>query len=141
GVRIRDALSPREHAAPGGGSAWPDPVPGGGGRRPEHGGVLPEPEGDTVKGAPVVTARLVALTRLTAAVAWRSAGAQVGGAPDCRARPGSWPIFARGWPRCRSSPSPSARAPARGATARGRAGATGITIPSNWRGCRSTSPT
>src|SRR5207302_3243581 len=73
---------PREHAAPGGGSAWPDPVPGGGGRRPQHGGVLPEPEGDTVKGAPVVTARLVALTLLTAAVAGRSAVAQVGATTD-----------------------------------------------------------
>ncbi len=35
-----------------------------------------------MKGAPVVTARLVALTLLTAAVAWRSAAAQVGATTD-----------------------------------------------------------
>src|SRR5438094_957777 len=36
--------------------------------------------------------------------------------PARRTRTGSWPVFAWGWPRCRSSPSPSARAPARGGT-------------------------
>src|SRR5207247_5091009 len=88
----------REHAAPRGGSAWPDPVPGGGGRRPQHGGVLREPEEDTVNGAPVVTARLVALTLLTAAVAGRPAAAQVGATTDIitgkLTRPDSPPLAA-----------------------------------------------